>query len=609
MFVSGLIAAVSLVTSPQGPTAQAFVKQILSAAKTARFESLRPLFVRPEDMGALETMVERQQRLPFIGIAAVQSPAGFEHLGRYWVVFYQHQRLEHEHDLVYPIVIDGDGKAKLASEIPEDIAVPWNVRELEFDVTISAAEESAAFVTRAHLVPEQGALDIPFRINAAYRIESALLDGKPIATVQNRPLEQSAPAETPVLDQSGSLLVLRNVRRAGVLELRYAVKLKVSGGDFVGQNGFLFTSYWYPHIGRQPSTSRTRITGPPTWLLLGNGDLQSEQVSNGVKIVQFVNSIAVSYHHIVGGPYVLAAEAMDRGRTFRAWHLGTAEKARAEHDVQMAKDSVAFFEDRFGAFPYKGYDVVDTPDFYGVECYSFTVLTPRITSWATSHEIGHTYFGGLVPNTYIRSLWNESLTQYVDSIQFKQNSDKTLEAGYASRKVPVSLSAPMLAHGPYGNVGYMRGAYVFKMLENEIGLDALNAALRSFLGSRKGQASDWQHIEQAIEKSTGKELSWFFDQWVHGSKFPSVGLDSVWVEQGPYEGYTTTMRLTQSGVRSPFRLKYALVLVDADGEHRFVVDHSEMTCQPEFKTRFRPVKARFEALGWTLADLPNARDI
>lgn len=609
MFVSGLIAAVSLLGPPQGATAQGFVRQIQAAAKTAKFESLRPLFIRPEDMAALEAMVERQQRLPLIGIAAIQCPAGFDHLGRYWVVFHQHQRLEHEHDLVYPIIFDGDGNAKLGSEIPEDIAVPWSVKTLDFDVTINPAEESAAFVTRTHLAPEQGALDIPFRINAAYRIESALFDGNPIPVVRDRSFEQTAPTQSPALDQSGSLLVLRNVRKAGVLELRYAVKLKVSGGDFVGSNGFLFTSYWYPHIGRKPSASRTKITGPPTWLLLGNGDLQSEEVSNGVKTVQYVNPVAISYHHIVGGPYVLAAEARDRGRTFRAWHLGTAERVRAEHDVQMAKDSVAFFEDRFGAFPYRGYDVVDTPDFYGVECYSFTVLTPRITSWATSHEVGHTYFGGLVPNTYIRSLWNESLTQYVDSIQFKRNSDKSLESGYASRKVPVALSAPMLAHGQFGNVGYMRGAFIFKMLENEVGLDSMNAALRSFIESRKGQASEWHHIEHAFERSTGKELSWFFDQWVRGSTFPIVGLDAVWVEQGPQEGYTTSMRLTQSGARTPFRLKYEVVLTDADGEHRFVVDHSDVTCQPDFKTRFRPMKARFDALGWTLADLPNARDI
>src|SRR6185503_2640073 len=143
------------------------------------------------------------------------------------------------------------------------------------------------------------------------------------------------------------------------------------------------------------------------------------------------------------------------------------------------------------------------PDFYGVECYSFTVLTPRITSWATSHEAGHTYFGGMVPNTYIKSIWNEGLTQYIDSAGFKNNSDRSLDYGYQSRKVKVSLADPFLAHGPNGNIGYMRGAYVFKMLENELGMDMMNQCLRRLILDRQGKSTEWSDIEKSFSTTAG----------------------------------------------------------------------------------------------------------
>jgi aminopeptidase N len=405
------------------------------------------------------------------------------------------------------------------------------------------------------------------------------------------------------LVQAGGALVLTNPGSGGKLELQYSASFDYPGSDEITEKSLLLTSYWYPHIGRGASTSTTVITGPEDWEFFANGDHVPGTSAVGAAAAKFENKVAIPYFHVAAGPYKLAAETQDRGRTFRAWHLDKSGVERAKGDVESAKNAVAFFEDRYGTYPYNHYDIVDTPDYYGIECYSFTLLSPSISSWATSHEVGHTWFGGMVPNTYIKSIWNESLTQYIDSVVFKKNSDRSLNNGYSSRTAPVALADSLLAHGPYGNVGYYRGAYVMKMLENEIGETAMTERLSDVVRQRRGKKTEWSDIA-AIYK-----LDWFFDQWVYGKRFPNLEITRAFTEAGPRGGFVTTIDIAQSGTPMPFRIKVSVVLTSGSGEKRQVVDLSKSSHTFYLESASRPSRVTLDPFGYTLASVPPPRMI
>nr|MBA3725623.1 hypothetical protein [Armatimonadota bacterium] len=240
----------------------------------------------------------------------------------------------------------------------------------------------------------------------------------------------------------------------------------------------------------------------------------------------------------------------------------------------------------------------------GIECYSFTLLTPGITSWATSHEVGHTYFGGWVPNSYIHSIWNESLTQYIDSAQFKSNSDQSLNLGYSTRNTKVALEDPLLAHGPHGNVGYYRGAYVMKMLENELGLETMNRCLRELAVSRKGRMTEWSDIDRSFTNSSKRKLDWFFAQWVRGSIFPEVSFVRTFAEKAPREGHETTITLAQTGTAAPFRLRLVVIIETDAGEKKFPVEMIGKEQEFWFPTPGKPRRISIDTFGWTLASGP-----
>jgi hypothetical protein len=616
-------------TAPVTPEeAISYLKKVESVLASGSSEQIRRLFAKPEFAEYLLESAPNSSSLRRLRVSCFPAPPGYEAQGNFWMVFHTWRRLEDHHDAVHPL-IRSQGEIVLGEEIPEDVFVPFRCERGDLGVRFFPETKRADITVRLSFKRiGEGPSTLLMRINDLYEIREAKLwktegdggssfvsseekpEGKALKMFVNVPLDQIALSrEEPELVQAGGIVYVTNIRGGGELEVSYSAELDIPGGDQVTNEYALLTSYWYPHIGRQPFKHTTRVEAPADWVLIAQGKQVSEKIEGSRKTVEYVQDIPVSWVHVVAGPYRLAAETTDRGRTFRAWHLGTVDTARARRNVEMAKEAVAFFEDRFGTFPYDHYDIVDTPDFYGVECYSFTVLTPRITSWATSHEIGHTYFGGLVPNTYIKSIWNESLTQYIDSIQFKNNSDRTLESGYAMRNIEVPLAKVNIPHGRYGNVGYMRGAYTMKMLENELGLEMMNRCLRELVSRRRGQVTEWEDILAVFEQVSGRSLKWFFQQWVFGTKFPSLTIERVTAQQDP-NGWRVNVLIRQhTGQNAPFRLRFVVVVEGAGAPHREVVLMEERAKEFSFTVASQPQRVVLDPSGWTLASVPPPYEI
>ena len=611
MLLTSILAAGCLVAPPQYDVnaATALLEKARVAVRDGRFDSLEGLFTQERYAGSVREMAGDGRALRAVKVSAFPAPKGLEKFGDYWVIFHKYQGIQAGHDRIHPMVRTGDGLA-LGPEIPEDIAIPYEISHRDFKVTLKPAVPNAEFVVTSELKRTSGSGSVLFRMNDAFAIKSATYNDEPIKTFVNSKLTDIAlSSDKTELIRAGGALVLSNPGAGGKLELTYDVQFDIPGADETTDKSILFTSAWYPHIGRGPSTSTATVTGPKDWLLLTVGDITSESISGETKTVSFKNPVAIAFFHLIAGPYKLAAETKDRGRKFRAWHLNDSGGARARGDVESAKESVALFEDRYGKYPYNHYDIVDTPDFYGIECYSFTLLSPSISSWATSHEVGHTWFGGMVPNTYIKSIWNESITQYIDSVVLKKNSDRSLNNGYASRTMPVALADSFLPHGPYGNVGYYRGAYVLKMLESQIGEAAMNRCLNTLVAQRTGKKTEWSDIAAVFNQAAGTDLGWFFEQWVYGKQFPALSITRAFAEPDPRGGFVTTIDITQSGTPKPFRNKVAVVLTGRSGERVHVVDLNQALQTYYLESADRPTRLTLDPFGYTLASVPPPRQI
>jgi hypothetical protein len=71
-------------------------------------------------------------------------------------------------------------------------------------------------------------------------------------------------------------------------------------------------------------------------------------------------------------------------------------------------------------------------------------------------------------------------------------------------------------------IGYQKAAMVFHMLRREIGDEGFFSGIRTLVKERSGTYADWETLEQVFEKTTGRELGWFFTQWVEQLGAPSI---------------------------------------------------------------------------------------
>ncbi|MEK7293981.1 MAG: hypothetical protein AAB049_03280, partial [Nitrospirota bacterium] len=73
-------------------------------------------------------------------------------------------------------------------------------------------------------------------------------------------------------------------------------------------------------------------------------------------------------------------------------------------------------------------------------------------------------------------------------------------------------------------IGYQKSAMVFHMLRREIGEEPFWRGLRTLVMRYSGAYAGWKDVEQVFAEAAGRELRWFFAQWVERPGAPSLRL-------------------------------------------------------------------------------------
>lgn len=594
MIVFALLAA-SFQTRSEAQTLLDNLRLALAGGTRAKVEQF---FVRPEDARGLWEMAEDRGGLRNLRLAVIPAPPGWTEAGPYWAIFHARQDIESYTDKVFALALTADG-AKLGKERKVWIAKSARIAHQKLDVRLTPEANRADIKATTRISRLAGEASILFGLGDPYTVTLAKAGDSPLPIVQVTDKVVPAP-KAGELVRAGSLMVVWGPPPGTeTYAFEYSGVVNSPNEDKITPSVAYLTSWWAPTIAQWPFTTETTIQAPADWVV------RSEGVPIGP--TSYRCDVPISFPKVIGGKYRLAAERTDRGKTFRAWHLGTVDKARGERDVQIMADACKFFEDRLGPFPFPGYECFDADTYYGIESYSYTLLNYRYTTRFVSHEMGHTYFGGLVPCAYIDDTFNESLTQYVDSVLRSNNADRTLETGLRSINVPVSLSQMNIAHAN-NNATYMRGAYVMRMLENEIGLEAVLAGLKAMVADRVGKPTVWADLRAYFEKASGKNLDWFWSQWIDGATFPTLEVGAVEViPRGDRSTAVVTVR--QKGTDG-YRLRFKVRVTGPTGQvaEKVVVLGSAYQ-EFQIDAEFRPVEVSIDVFGYCLAAVGPAKKL
>ena len=248
----------------------------------------------------------------------------------------------------------------------------------------------------------------------------------------------------------------------------------------------------------------------------------------------------------------------------------------------LARTNVAlrWLERVFGPYAYPQMTVLHRIEGGGTE-FPMLQMNGSPSLGLNLHEGGHVFAHGILANNEWRAGWmDEGLSSYQTAWQQRltpQDRPRLDAAGSAPRDVPgyagravrpdpdldaltaqarldlLGRTEPLgfssedyRDFGTYNAMVYGRGEHMFGALRDAIGDDAFSAFLRTYYDRWALRHVDEPALRAAAEAAAGRDLSWFFDQWVHRTGVVDYALSDVRVRRDD-GGWVTTGRVRRTG--------------------------------------------------------------
>lgn len=329
------------------------------------------------------------------------------------------------------------------------------------------------------------------------------------------------------------------------LNYQGTVDLPQYAGAITEQEVMLTNDYWWPMIARLPITFTTESTVPANWTVVAQGEPVSSVTKGDKKIVKYDMKLPVSYLSYSAGPFETSSKIVN-GRKYLVW---SKEMSEAERNMQLElmPPVVQFFE-RFHEYPFSQFGAMVTSLYGGgaLEAYSFATYGTGWLPDEDAHEPSHTWFGGIVPNTYLDSFWNESFASFSEGMFQREVSIGKVEdrrLAFVDTPGPNRQwnSHPIKgtgaeAGGVASSLGYGKGGYVLQQLEAEMGTKEFTGLVKKWLATHPtGEKAEWSGLRQ----TAGADWDWFFTQWLERTGWPSIQIFTAMFEKGQLQGNVT----------------------------------------------------------------------
>ncbi len=280
-------------------------------------------------------------------------------------------------------------------------------------------------------------------------------------------------------------------------------------------------------------------------------------------------------------------------------------------------------------FPWAKYDQSIIPDFTygGMENVSATTQTDLALHGTggepeqsgrglNAHELAHQWFGDLTTTATWAHIWlNEGLTTYMESVHNEksrgwsagqwswinqqsgamhadQNGERPLVLGEEPGTDPITLFFS-------GHV-YPKGAQVAHQLRRLLGDSVFWAGMQRFLTDNAYQPVETADFAIAMEKVSGRDLDWFFDQWAYGIGYPKVTLTREWNAAARTLAVTVCQSQAIDSTHPFFRFPATIRIVTRDSVVRREIMVTEQDQRFVLSLPEAPITFRFDEGGWLL---------
>ena len=360
-----------------------------------------------------------------------------------------------------------------------------------------------------------------------------------VNTGQLKILDVSINKQRMPFDIRNGILKIPGVDNA-IVEIRYEGAFR-DNNNVVGEKGISLTGQWYPQIDGL-FKYRLKAILPEGYEAVSEAEGIIKNTKNGS--AEFI----FEFPHPIDGITLVAAK---RYKIIKGSFNDIEILAYFfQEDIELAKKYIEYtkkylklYEGIIGKYPYKRFSIVENFLPTGLSMPTYTLLGQDVVKLSfiveasLGHEILHQWFGNLVYADYEKGNWTEGLTTYLADHLYEEQKGRGWEyrkqalvdyESYVNEKneFPVREFRGRVGFASRA-IGYGKAAMIFHMLKKMTGEDVFYRSLRNFIKEKAFQKASWDDLRAILERNYGKDLQWFFRQWLDEKGLPELRFKNV----------------------------------------------------------------------------------
>ncbi len=294
--------------------------------------------------------------------------------------------------------------------------------------------------------------------------------------------------------------------------------------------------------------------------------------------------------------YAYFLDTLENGKIVKVQSYTNTPEA-LEPSLIAARNALKFYSEKVGSYPYNQLSVIEMPiSFAGGMEYpmigTFSSSSGVMMDVEIAHEVGHNWWYGILANNERQEPFlDEGINSYYEIEYSKMNqpfnvlhgaliniAEKIFGIDYipdekmrrisviyqqrVNAQQAIDTKSQGLSDMNYYTSLYAKGALAMHYLKTYLGENDFDKAIQNFYKQYTFKHYTLDDLKNSMEKSTGKNLSWFFEDYLHQEVADKIGIKNL-----ENVGDTYTLAL-----HNPYHYPVQAAMIGITGDTTFVND-------------------------------------
>ena len=275
------------------------------------------------------------------------------------------------------------------------------------------------------------------------------------------------------------------------------------------------------------------------YIVAGTGIKTEEKIENGNKNINFSAHAVRDFALVLSNKFTVINKEIKTTNVEYYYFNDT----NAEKSLKAGVDAVETFSNKFGAYPYETFSIVQCDFVYGGMEYPNLIMISNSIDNHTDymnvivHETAHQWWYGMVGNDEFTYPWlDEALTEFSTILFYDYNEDYSLthkqmiDASKENYSLFISVYEDVLGsintsmravneyetEPEYTYCTYVKGVLMFESLYQLIGEKDFINSLKTYFENNKFKNAAPNDLISSFEGTTNQSLENFFNSWING---------------------------------------------------------------------------------------------